>query len=121
MENCPRCDSEIAKSKFQMHMEKSHKIIANFKQMTKRSFQPNLAENEIIKEKISKFSEQEDFPKKEINSKSTAKNKKIRKDRGRSICQERKSCGSNEITKGQLISKAIYGVLDSPKKRTKKI
>ena len=24
-------------------------------------------------------------------------------------------------TKGQLISKAIYGVLDSPKKRTKKI
>ena len=80
MEYCPRCDSEIAKSKFQMHMEKSHKIIANFKQMTKRSFQPNLAENEIIKEKISKFSEQEDFPKKEINSKSTAKNKKIHKD-----------------------------------------
>ena len=80
MEYCPRCDSEIAKSKFQMHMEKSHEIIANFKQMTKRSFQPNLAENEIIKEKISKFSEQEDFPKKEINSKSTAKNKKIHKD-----------------------------------------
>ena len=80
MEYCPRCDSEIAKSKFQMHMEKSHKIIANFKQMTKRSFQPNLAENEIIKEKISKFSEQEYFPKKEINSKSTAKNKKIKKD-----------------------------------------
>ena len=25
------------------------------------------------------------------------------------------------FTKGQLISKAIYGVLDSPKKRTKKI
>ena len=25
------------------------------------------------------------------------------------------------LTKGQLISKAIYGVLDSPKKRTKKI
>jgi membrane-bound lytic murein transglycosylase len=80
MENCPRCDFEIAKSKFQTHMEKSHKIIANFKQMTKRSFQPNLAENEIIKEKISKFSEQEDFPKKEINSKSTAKNNKIQKD-----------------------------------------
>ena len=30
---------------------------------------------------------------------------------------------SNPLTsaKGQLISKAIYGVLDSPKKRTKKI
>ena len=26
-----------------------------------------------------------------------------------------------ELTKGQLISKAIYGILDSPKKQTKKI
>ena len=26
-----------------------------------------------------------------------------------------------DTTKGQLISKAIYGVLDSPKKQTKKI
>ena len=26
-----------------------------------------------------------------------------------------------DSTEGQLISKAIYGVLDSPKKRTKKI
>ena len=28
---------------------------------------------------------------------------------------------SSESIKGQLISKAIYGVVDSPKKRTKKI
>ena len=27
----------------------------------------------------------------------------------------------NKLTKGQLISKTIYGVIDSPKKRTKTI
>ena len=27
----------------------------------------------------------------------------------------------DDVTKGQLISKSIYGVQDSPKKRTKKI
>jgi len=71
MERCPRCDAEIAKSKFQMHMEKSHEINANFKVMMKRSFQPNLSENETIKEKIPKM--EQDVPKKEINSKSSAK------------------------------------------------
>merc|ERR1712166_1533706 len=71
MERCPRCDVEIAKSKFQMHMEKSHEINANFKVMMKRSFQPNLSENETIKEKIPKM--EQDVPKKEINSKSSAK------------------------------------------------
>lgn len=71
MEQCPRCDSEIAKSKFQMHMEKSHEINANFKLMMKRSFQPDLSENETIKEKNPKM--EHDVPKKEINSKSPAK------------------------------------------------
>ena len=71
MEPCPRCDAEIAKSKFQMHMEKSHEINANFKLMMKRSFQPNLSENETIKEKIPKM--EQDVPKKEIKSKSPAK------------------------------------------------
>lgn len=74
MERCPRCDAEIAKSKFQMHMEKSHEINANFKLMMKRSFQPNLFENETIKEKIPKM--EQDIPKKEINSKSSAKKTK---------------------------------------------
>ena len=67
MERCPRCDAEITKSKFQMHMEKSHEINANFKLMMKRSFQPNLSENETIKEKIPKM--EQDVPKKEMNSK----------------------------------------------------
>lgn len=71
MERCPRCEAEIAKSKFQMHMEKSHEINANFKLMMKRSFQPNLSENETIKEKIPKM--EQDVPKKEMNSKSPAK------------------------------------------------
>ena len=71
MEPCPRCDAEIAKSKFQMHMEKSHEINANFKLMMKRSFQPNLSENETIKEKIPKM--EQVVPKKEIKSKSPAK------------------------------------------------
>ena len=42
--------------------------------------------------------------------------------KGRSIIVD--SSNSSRFTsssKGQLISKAIYGVLDSPKKRTKKI
>jgi len=71
MERCPRCDAEIAKSKFQTHMEKCHEINANFKLMMKRSFQPNLSENETIKEKVPK--REQDVPKKEINSKSPAK------------------------------------------------
>merc|ERR1711971_510081 len=71
MERCPRCDAEITKSKFQMHMEKSHEINANFKLMMKRSFQPNLSENETIKEKIPKM--EQDVPKKEMNSKSPSK------------------------------------------------
>ena len=33
---------------------------------------------------------------------------------------KKKSRYTLEVAKGQLISKAIYGVLDSPKKRTKK-
>merc|ERR1711935_1118514 len=67
MERCPRCDAEIAKSKFRMHMEKSHEINANFKLMMKRSFQPNLSENETIKEKIPKRKKK--FPKKKKKKK----------------------------------------------------
>merc|ERR1712238_76447 len=79
MESCPRCDAEIPKSKFQMHMEKSHEINANFKLMMKRSFQPNLSENETIKEKIPKM--EQDVPKEEINSKSKTKKAATKKEK----------------------------------------
>merc|ERR1711936_1342738 len=70
MERCPRCEAEIAKSKFQMHMEKSHEINANFKLMMKRSFQPNLSENETIKEKIPKMEQ-------DVAKKDAAKQEKV--------------------------------------------